>query len=75
MKPIKLICCSHLHVAGALWVEAAVLIFHVSETCEVVGVDVRHVNLEKGKRMFTDYYKLSYNLHLNNYRIENIIGL
>lgn len=47
LEPVKQICCSHLHVAGALWVEAAILSFHVCETCEVVGVDVGHVNLEE----------------------------
>lgn len=47
LEPIKQICCSHLHVAGALWVEAAILIFHVCEAGEVIGVDEGHVNLEK----------------------------
>lgn len=47
LELIKQICRSHLHVVGALWVEAAILRFHVCETREVVGVDVGHVNLKK----------------------------
>lgn len=47
LEPIKKFCGSHLHVAGVLWVEAAILRFHVCESREVVRVDVGHVNLEK----------------------------
>lgn len=52
LERIKLICGSHLHVVGALWVEAAILCFHVCETREVVGVDVGHVNLQKQDNAF-----------------------
>lgn len=66
LEPIKKFCASHLHVAGVLWVEAAILHFHVCESREVVGVDVGHANLEKQNTCLLIVNKCSYNQHLNN---------
>lgn len=70
LEPIKKFRGSHLHVAGVLWVEAAILRFHVCESREVVGVDVGHVNLEKqDNTCLLIVNKCSYNQHLNNINV------
>lgn len=70
LEPINKFRGSHFHVAGVLWVEAASLSFHVCESCEVVGVDVGHVNLKKqDSTCLLIVNKCLYNQHLNSINV------